>query len=146
MEFLCEKSERLKVINYFRKKTPSFIFFLLLLLPSIKLLRELRANDYLVTSDGKKGEKRLSLVIVASNILIFFLICKMFNTCFLNWMNLSAFSVKIHLWSPRSSFERIQCQSLTHFSPVWHFYTPWKRQKTRGYNPVLNILNMILSA
>ena len=23
--------------------------------------------------------------------------------------------------------------ALTHFSPVWHFYTPWKRQKTFGF-------------
>ena len=23
--------------------------------------------------------------------------------------------------------------SLTHFSPVSHFYTPWKRQKTKGF-------------
>ena len=22
---------------------------------------------------------------------------------------------------------------LTHFSPVSHFYTPWKRQKTKGF-------------
>ena len=22
---------------------------------------------------------------------------------------------------------------LTHFSPVLHFYTPWKRQKTKGF-------------
>ena len=26
---------------------------------------------------------------------------------------------------------------LTHFSPVSHFYTPWKRQKTKGFQGVL---------
>ena len=26
--------------------------------------------------------------------------------------------------------------SLTHFSPVSHFYTPWKRQKTFGFSDV----------
>ena len=29
--------------------------------------------------------------------------------------------------------------SLTHFSPVLHFYTPWKRQKTFGLSFILHI-------
>ena len=28
--------------------------------------------------------------------------------------------------------KKFKTSSLTHFSPVSHFYTPWKRQKTKG--------------
>ena len=27
----------------------------------------------------------------------------------------------------------IKSHALTHFSPVSHFYTPWKRQKAKGF-------------
>ena len=34
--------------------------------------------------------------------------------------------------------------TLTHFSPVWHFYTPWKRQKTKGFQTFLGGIEMSL--
>ena len=32
---------------------------------------------------------------------------------------------------------------LTHFSPVFHFYTPWKRQKTKGFLTFSNVIKMV---
>ena len=32
-----------------------------------------------------------------------------------------------------SDFKMWSSAALTHFSPVLHFYTPWKRQKTFGF-------------
>ena len=32
--------------------------------------------------------------------------------------------------------------SLTHFSPVPHFYTPWKRQKTKGFLTFSGVIEM----
>ena len=29
--------------------------------------------------------------------------------------------------------DKVFTESLTHFSPVLHFYTPWKHQKTKGF-------------
>ena len=46
--------------------------------------------------------------------------------CFISkhWLN------SLFLWKPNSDSLALV---LTHFSPVAHFYTPWKRQKTKGF-------------
>ena len=34
--------------------------------------------------------------------------------------------------------KKLHFLNLTHFSPVSHFYTPWKRQKTKGFLATLD--------
>ena len=41
---------------------------------------------------------------------------------------------KTELWLNKTQDQLITF--LTHFSPVPHFYTPWKRQKTYGFSDV----------
>ena len=36
-------------------------------------------------------------------------------------------------WTYKRHSEDVQYTLLTHFSPMSHFYTPWKRQKTIGF-------------
>ena len=33
----------------------------------------------------------------------------------------------------RNFSQHIKLNTLTHFSPMLHFYTPWKRQKNKGF-------------
>ena len=39
-------------------------------------------------------------------------------------------------------FRNFSNSYLTYFSPVSHFYTPWKRQKTKGFSDVFRGIEM----
>ena len=47
-------------------------------------------------------------------------------------------STKNKILDPQDDVEGLICGSLnpaasTHFNPMFHFYTPWKRQKAKGF-------------
>ena len=85
---------------------------------------------YLTEVFDKSIYKSINKSICTNTFQIYFQVLLLFNVSpFQNW-NSSQDTRNFKLSSQLLFSDR---WSLTHFSPVSHFYTPWKRQKTFGF-------------
>ena len=39
----------------------------------------------------------------------------------------------LHYFTKQATHDALSADLSSHFSPMFHFYTPWKRQKTKGF-------------